>query len=104
MAVFEIPLSPTPQRFKIQLGTNFYQLTVWWNDAPEGGWTADLADDTGAPIIASIPFVTGADLLEQFGYIGAPGELLVQTDQNTNAVPTYTNLGVASHLYFLPPS
>lgn len=102
MAVFEIPLSPQPQRFKIQLGSVFYQMTVRWNDATEGGWTADLADTDGNPILLTIPFITGADLLAQFSYLGTPGELLVQTQQETDAVPTYVNLGDASRVYFRP--
>lgn len=101
MAVFEIPLSPQAQTFDITLGTKTYKLTVAWNDAPSGGWVLDIADANDVPILTGIPLVTGANLLEQFDYLDLGGELQVQTDFDLNAVPTFGNLGVTSHLYFI---
>lgn len=101
MAVFEIPLSPQAQQFDIQLGQATYHLTVSWNDAPTGGWVLDIADSNDVPIVSGIPLVTGVNLLEQYDYLEFPGSLEVQTDYDLNAVPTFQNLGVQSHLYFL---
>ena len=101
MAVFEVPLSPQPQRFSIALANVSYRMTVRWIDDVDGGWVLDIADSSDAPIVSGIPLITGADLLAQYGYLGFGGELGVQTDTDLDAVPTYTNLGVTSHLYFL---
>ena len=98
----EIPLTPNAQNFTIPLGILDYELTFRWNDQDEGGWYMDIADSTGNPLVQNIPLVTGADLLAQYKYLGIPGQLKVQTDHNTNAVPTYANLGSNSHLYFIP--
>lgn len=101
MAVYEIPLSPTPQKFAIQLGEQTYELRLQWNNAPTGGWVLDIFDENGEPLICGIPLVTGANLLEQFAYVGIVGELTVQTDFDINAVPTFENLGVNSHLFYI---
>lgn len=103
MAVFEIPLSPQAQKFNIQLGTVTYNLRLSWNDAPTGGWVLDLLDVNDVPIICGIPLITGADLLEQYDYLNIGGSLEVQTDFDVNAVPTFQNLGIQSHLYFITP-
>lgn len=101
MATYEIPLSPTPQTFGIVLAQVAYNVTVQWRDADQGGWVLDLADENNVLIVGGIPLVTGADLLEQFDYLAIGGSLIVQTDHDTDAVPTFANLGVSSHLYFV---
>ncbi len=101
MAVYEIPLSPTPQRFSITLAGVEYILTVKWNAAQDAGWTVDIADAFGAAILSGVPLVTGADLLAQYAYLNFGGQLVVQTDHDTDAVPTFDNLGETSHLFFV---
>lgn len=101
MAVYEVPLTPQAQRFTISLGGVAYLLTLVWRDAGEGGWILDIADQVGAPIVSGIPLVTGADLLAQYAYLGFKGALVVQTDHDTDAAPTFANLGELSHLYFV---
>lgn len=96
---YEIPLSSTPQTFRIPLAGVTYQMTVRWNWI-NTSWVLDIADSSGNPIVSGIPLVTGADLLEQFGYLGLGGSLYVQTDNDPNAVPTYQNLGTTGHVYF----
>lgn len=103
MAFFEIPLTPQPQKFSIQLGQVTYNMRVFWCDAPTGGWVVDINDSDDIPIINGVPLVTGANLLEQLDYLNIPGQLIVQTDFDVNAVPTFGNLGVQSHLYFITP-
>lgn len=99
--VYEIPLSPSPQTFTVSLGGKSYQLTVQWRDAVEGGWALDIADSAGKPLVQGIPLVTGANLLDQFAYLGIAGQLRVQTDNDPDAVPAFDNLGNTSHLYFV---
>lgn len=103
MATYEIPLSPAPQTFSILLAGVSYQLTVRYVDAPEGGWLLDIADQAGNVILCGAPLVTGHDLLHQYAYLGIGGQLIVQTDADHDAVPTFGNLGVESHLYFVTP-
>ena len=100
--VYEIPLSGKSQRFGISLGGVQYSLTVWWNAITEG-WFLDIASASNSPILSGIPLVTGADLLAQYAYLGIGGSLIVQTDGDVQAIPTYKNLGSASHLYFVTP-
>lgn len=101
MPVYEIPLSPTPQQFSIDLGGATYQLTVKYHDVEMGGWFVDIADSAGTPIVNGIPLVTGCDLLGQYAYLGFNGKLMVQTSNDPDAVPTWENLGSQSHLYWV---
>lgn len=102
MSTFILPLTNIPQKFDIALAGQNYIMTVKWNDAFEGGWEFDLADQiTGVSIVAGIPLITGADCLAGLGYLGINGQLIVFTDGDETAVPTLINLGVESNLYFL---
>jgi hypothetical protein len=100
--IFEIPTEPaTPQKFSISLSGLTRQLTLTWCQ-PAGCWILDIADASAVPILSGIPLITGADLLAQFGYLGLGGAMLVQTDHNADAVPTFDNLGDTGHLFFMP--
>lgn len=102
MTAFEIPLSPSSQVFNITLAGLAYRLTVKWNNDPDvGGWYMDIQDSSSNLLIGGVPLITGANLIEQYDYLGIGGKLYVQTDHNTDAVPTYENLGINSHLYFV---
>lgn len=101
MQNFVIPLKAASQKLRTVLNQTEYQLTVIWRDADQGGWVLDIADAVGNPIVSGIPLVTGADLLAQYGYLGINGSLIAHTDRNSDAAPTFDNLGIASHLYFV---
>lgn len=96
----EIPLTGRAQRFGISLSNVDYTLTTWWNTYASC-WMLSLHDANDNSIIDSIPLITGADLLEQFAYLGLGGQLIVQTDGDADAVPTYANLGAQGHLYWV---
>lgn len=98
--LYEIPLSPAPQTFGITLGGQALIMTLQWREAGAACWLLDIADAAGNPMVAGIPLVTGHDLLEQYAYLGLGGALLVATDGDPDAMPTFDNLGVASHLYW----
>jgi len=100
MANFEIPLTPSPQTFTVSLSGTEHRLTVQWRNADGLGWVVDISDISGNPIIQGIPLVTGINLLEQYAYLGFNGVLWVQTTDDPDAVPTFDNLGVGSHLYW----
>lgn len=100
---YEIPLSPQNQFFNIALNGTYYQLTTTWRaNSDVSGWFLDIADAQGNPLVQGIAIVTGADLLEQYAYLGIGGQLWVGTDGNPDAVPGETNLGITSHLWFVP--
>lgn len=102
MATFQIPLTPTPQRFGITLSGRDYRLTTRFRNVPEGGWTLDIADADDVPIVQGIPLVTGANLLEQYPHLGFRGRLFMQTLDNPDAVPTFDNLGREALLFWVP--
>ncbi len=100
MPNFEIPLTPNPQSFVISLSGVNYRLTAQWRNAVGAGWVLDIADSGGTPIIQGIPLVTGVNLLDQYDYLNLGGVLWCQTTADPDAVPTFENLGVDSHLYW----
>jgi hypothetical protein len=102
MTWFLIPLINGPQSFEITLGATDYILTVKWNDAADAGWELDLqAADTNEYLVAGQPLITGANCLAGLDYLGVSGMLIVSTDGNPDAVPTFENLGIGSNLYFV---
>lgn len=99
---FLIPLQNNPQVFQIALSGVNYTLTVKWNDSDDAGWQFDLVDtDTNTPILAGAPLITGANLLANLDYLGIVGALIVETDGDPDAVPTFENLGANSNLYYV---
>lgn len=98
--VYEIPLKGQSETFSIVLLNISYRLSVIWRSAA-AGWFLDIADATGAPMVQGIPLVTGANLLAQYAYLGIGGALIVSTDGDQSAVPTFENLGSGSHLRFV---
>jgi len=101
MTAFIIPLTAAaPQKFTISLSGVAYTFTLTWND-PGQVWILNIADVNGNAILSGVPLITGVDLLEQFGYLGFSGQLQVQTNNDTFAVPTFENLGVGGNLYYL---
>lgn len=102
MTAFEIPTQPAPQKYTVTLNGNDYRITQRWN-VFAACWVLDIADTNETLILSGIPLVTGADLFEQFEYMGLGGELIVQTDHNQDGVPTYDNLGSTGHLFYVRP-
>jgi len=99
---FLVPVTNVPQNFQLVLAGITYGLTCKWNDADEGGWVIDIADENGVPLACNIPLITGADCLEGLEYLGIQGSLfVVSTGADAWAVPTLENLGANSFLYFL---
>lgn len=75
-------------------------MTYRWNKF-SACWCVDLADADGNRLVDSVPLVTGADLLGQFGYMEFGGQLIAQTDGDPTAVPAFDNLGQEGHVYFV---
>jgi len=98
---YEIPLSNTPQRFSITLSGVEYQMTVQYRQAGGAGWVLDIADANGVPLVSGIPLVTGTDLLAQYDHLGFGGRLWVQGGATPDDVPTFDDLGTASHVFWV---
>lgn len=105
MTTLTLPFSGVPETFSTQLGSVGYRITALWrdNDAGMGGWVIDLADADSNPILQGVPLITGADLLEQFGYLGLGFKLYVQTVQDPDATPTFENLGSDANVFAILP-
>lgn len=97
---YAVPLQASNQTVQISLAGLTYQITVRWNATNEA-WQFDLQDSSGNYILAGIPIVTGMDLLSPFAYLNLGGQLIAQTSNDTDAVPTFDNLGSGSTLYFV---
>jgi len=97
---YEIPLSPEPQQFTIELGGQSRRLRLYWcRDAQ--CWCLDIRDPGGEPLVLGLPVVTGCDILGQHKHLGLGGSLIAQTDNEADAVPTFDNLGTLGRLYFV---
>jgi hypothetical protein len=98
---FEIPLTPIPQLFTVQLSGIDYNILLTYRDVDEGGWFIDVSDINSAPIVNGIPLVTGTNLIEQYAHLGFGGRMWVQTVNDPNAPPTFLNLGTEAFLYWV---
>jgi hypothetical protein len=103
MTAFEIPASnKQQQRFVIALAGVDFGMRLHWC-APMRAWVLDISDANGTLLAAGLPLITGADLLAQFAYLGFGGRLIVQSDDDVDAVPQFETLGTLGHLYFVTP-
>lgn len=100
MPTYEIPLSPEPQKFSIELAGVSYNLNLSWNEVVSA-WVVDIADRNENPILRGIPLVGNVDLLEPYPYLNFGGQLIAQTDNDIEVPPTFNNLGSTGHLYFI---
>lgn len=96
--IVEVPLISVPQQFSVYLNAVSYDVTIKWNEFGQR-WVMDLSITGGDKLLSGVPFVVGQDLLEQFEYLDIGGMLVVQSD--TAELPTFTDLGSLSHLYFV---
>jgi hypothetical protein len=101
--VYLIPLQATNQTFTISLAGVTYTITIVWNYIINT-WILNIGDSSNTPIVSGIPLVTGTDLLRPFPYLNFGGQLIVQTTNDTTAIPTYDNLGTSGNLYFVVTS
>lgn len=97
---YEVPLSSKAQDFAIALNGVTYKLAFSWNRALSN-WVMDISNEDGSKLLTGVPLVTGINLLAQYQYMQFGGALIVQTDYDPTATPTYANLGTDSHLYFV---
>lgn len=97
---YQVPLQPEAQQFTVSLAGVTYTLKLKWN-TQNGTWVMDIMDSNQNPIISGVPLITGADLLEQFAYLGIGGSLIVQSTNDPNLVPDFQTLGATGNLFFV---
>lgn len=100
---YEVPTQPESQEFDISLAGVTYHLVITWCP-PSNCWILSVEDAQRNPLANGLPLITGADLLDQLEYLGLGGALVVQSDFDPDAVPTYDNLGSTGHLFFVVPT
>jgi hypothetical protein len=100
LTAYVIPLQPTNQLLSVTLNGVLYNLRVIWNAIAQI-WVMDIYDSSSNPVLLGVPLVSGGDLLWQFEYLGIGGQMYAQTSNDTDAPPTFTNLGVTSQLYYV---
>lgn len=96
----EVPLVAAPQTLSVSLAGTVYSLRMSWCKFSQC-WVGEIADSSGNPLLQGFPLVTGTNLLGQYAYKGIGGALVVASDGDPDAVPTFTNLGRQGHLYFV---
>ena len=83
----EIPLIVGSQKFRTAInGVPVNMVITWRGDF----YTLDLTNNVGT--IRGIRLTTGCNLLEQYAHMGYTSPLVL------NGEPTYSNLGIDSHL------
>lgn len=99
---FEIPLTPEAQSFSTTIAGQVVNMAMQWSNAPEGGWMMNIADAAGNALANGLPLVTGGDILGQLKDIGIDAAMHVVNSAGGDLAPTFENLGVDTHLIFLP--
>lgn len=94
--VAEIPLTPTSQTFQVTMANVPYAMAVTWRDPY--GWFLDIATQAGVKLVSGLPLVAGIDLLEPYPNLEFGCSLVVLSDGDAFADPTFDNLGITSHL------
>lgn len=97
---YEVPLSPEPQTFLVDLAGVTYRVAMRWNGAMPC-WAMDLSLGDDTPLVLGLPLATGVDLLAPYAFLGIGGALVVQTDGDPDAAPTLDNLGLQGRLFFV---
>ena len=99
--IYKIPFTNSPQTFNVSLKGRLLTLSNTWNYI-SSTWSVDVLDGvTSEPVILAIPLITGIDLLKQYSYLALGGSIIAYTDGNSDAPPTYEDLGISSNVYFL---
>lgn len=95
--VYEVPLSPIPQFFSINIGGSDFVLTFTYNNLMKY-WVMDIANAGSVPLVTGIPLITGANLTAKYAYLKLPS-FFTQTTYSPDTPPTLTNLGRDAKLY-----
>ncbi|MCS3526747.1 hypothetical protein VSN93_16785 [Acinetobacter johnsonii] len=95
MALFEIPLLNTNQKFNITLDGTNYKLKITFRGSK---WFLDLMDTAENYLIAGVPMVMGDNLFAQHQHIIKGG--LYVSNSNEDETQTFNDLGNKIKLYW----
>lgn len=95
MALYEIPLLSTNQKFNVKLGGITYKLQIIYRGSK---WILDLMDTAENYLIAGIPMVMRDNLFAQHQHI-IKGSLYV-INNNGNETQSFNDLGRNINLYW----
>ena len=103
VTAYQIPLQATPQTLSVQFPNgNTYNLQTAFLFNQNPCWVMNIADANNNPLANGIPLVTGADLLEQFAYLGLGVSLYASTDGDQDIPPSWWDMGSTAHLWLVP--
>lgn len=102
MAVYEIPITASPQKTTVNLAGTDRVLTTAWCD-PAQCWILSIDNVDGTNVIDGMPMVTGVDLLGQYAYLGIGGSIFVQSLSDPSRVPGYSTLATDGLVFFWTP-
>lgn len=95
MAIYEIPLNNSNQKFKISLSSKSYKLqTIYRMET----WYLDIFQVDDIPLVCGIPLVMGDNLLTQHQHIIQGG--LYVLNENVDEAHHYFELGQILKLYW----
>lgn len=95
MAVYEIPLNNSNQKFKISLNGKSYKLRTIFRVET---WYLDIFEVDETPLVCGIPLVMGDNLLAQHQHFIQGG--LYVLNKNIDEVHRYFELGQILKLYW----
>lgn len=95
MALYEIPLLNTNQKFNVNLNGTIYKLQVIYRGSK---WFLDVMDPAEKYLIAGLSMVMGDNLLAQHQHI-IQGSLYI-VNSNENEVQNFNDLGNKIKLYW----
>lgn len=100
MSPYVIPLSGRPERFQVTLLGATYIFRLMYNDVSEGGWTLDIGNAAGEPILAGLPLLPGQNILAMYDHleIGGMGSALYCKTFDGEA-PSASNLADATLIF-----
>lgn len=90
-----------PQKMTISLSGTVYGIRLTYCP-PASCWIMDISDAEGNPLVSGVPLVTGAALLNQYAYLGFPGDIFAMSHPNPDAVPDFDGLGNTGELHYWP--
>lgn len=92
----EIPLTNQPnQTFSATIAgekRNLLLIITQFYNEQAGYWVLGIYDQSGTPIVLSIPLLCGHDLLEQYQYLNIGSLIVVNIGDQTIENPSDTNI------------
>lgn len=87
----------------VTLGQTLYDVRFYYNDVEDGGWYVDFRDADNNPILLGQALTAGENVLQQFDYLGFPGEIWVSVNYDYNLEPDFNNIGSTGKVVFYVP-